>query len=354
MKLRIATALLILVILSGFIGSGTLLVDPPVETRLASVMDISAVGTGELTATIDATIADHHPFSRPARALSGLIRFILFREGTGPVVIGDDGMLFTQEEFEVTRADPQILQKRIDRITRTARELQQQGQELVVVIVPAKGRVLASYVPRRLRQLALSERYTQVIQGLREEGVVVVDALSAMRAHPRQTDLFLRHDTHWTITGSTIVAKEIQAVLTDLALPDPQRGAEFFLATLDTVSHTGDLTVFVPLGRFASLVGIEAERITPVQAQATTPGDLFALPDIPVVLVGTSFSAGQLWSFPEILKYYLQADLVNLAEEGKGPFAPMERFLSEGPPEGVYPQVVIWEIPERYMTGQLP
>lgn len=354
MKRRMATVLFVVIVFGGFVALGSVITQLPHGTGRSSSLDLFAARTGALTTTLDAFIAEQHPFYSPARTVTALVRFILFREGLGPVVLGRDSVLFTREEFEITREDAQTLQTRVAHIADVSRQLQARGQELVVVLVPSKSRVLSAYVPRRWRRLADTQRYTQVLRGLEEHGVVAVDALAAMRDHPDESELFLSFDTHWTVAGSSVVAEKTYQVLAARAPIDPDRREEFSLIPQDEVFHTGDLTVFLPLGPFSSLAGVTPERVTPVRAGETTPGDLFTLPDIPVVLIGTSFSAGQLWSFPELLKYHLQADLVNLAEEGRGPFAPMEEFLSEGPPEGVEPQIVVWEIPERYMTGQLP
>ncbi len=43
-------------------------------------------------------------------------------------------------------------------------------------------------------------------------------------------------------------------------------------------------------------------------------------------------------------------DVVNLAREGDGPFAPMAEFLSSGELKRLSPKLVIWEIPERYLV----
>jgi alginate O-acetyltransferase complex protein AlgJ len=70
-----------------------------------------------------------------------------------------------------------------------------------------------------------------------------------------------------------------------------------------------------------------------------------------VVLVGTSYSAGPLWSFDSALKVTLQADVLNVAEQGRGPFEPMQELLGSGVLADVQADVVIWEIPERYFLS---
>jgi len=41
---------------------------------------------------------------------------------------------------------------------------------------------------------------------------------------------------------------------------------------------------------------------------------------------------------------------MNVAEEGRGPFRPMQNYLDGDTISDVPPKIVIWEIPERYVT----
>ena len=52
-----------------------------------------------------------------------------------------------------------------------------------------------------------------------------------------------------------------------------------------------------------------------------------------VAVVGSSYSANAKWSFEAQIKAAAGVDVINFAEEGKGPFKPMETFLSEKLPK---------------------
>ena len=67
------------------------------------------------------------------------------------------------------------------------------------------------------------------------------------------------------------------------------------------------------------------------------------------MLTGTSYSANELWSFSESLKAALGADVLNMAEEGKGPIAPMRALLASDTLRDSPPETVIWEFPIRYL-----
>lgn len=71
------------------------------------------------------------------------------------------------------------------------------------------------------------------------------------------------------------------------------------------------------------------------------------------MLVGTSYSANELWDFPGALRKHLGRDLINVAEEGDGPLVPMVSYLNSSDFENHPPQVVIWEFPERYLAQPL-
>ena len=68
-----------------------------------------------------------------------------------------------------------------------------------------------------------------------------------------------------------------------------------------------------------------------------------------IVLVGTSYSANALWSFEPQLKAALGKDVLNLAEQGHGPFVPMADVIRQLDAGNLHPRAIIWEIPVRYL-----
>jgi alginate O-acetyltransferase complex protein AlgJ len=115
---------------------------------------------------------------------------------------------------------------------------------------------------------------------------------------------------------------------------------------------------FVPLGPWVRFFPVKPESVVvPVVREdlsgTLSPGSgagLFDIPDIPITLVGTSFSTGEVWDFAGAIRYSLQADLLNVGAEGVGPFIPMHRYLLSDTYREIAPSLVIWEIPERYLT----
>ncbi len=68
-----------------------------------------------------------------------------------------------------------------------------------------------------------------------------------------------------------------------------------------------------------------------VAAQDQPAGDdaLFANTEVPVALIGTSYSANPNWNFVGALKEALRSDVVNYAEDGHGPILPMLTYLKK-------------------------
>ena len=73
-----------------------------------------------------------------------------------------------------------------------------------------------------------------------------------------------------------------------------------------------------------------------------------------VALVGTSYSADPQWNFEGALKQHLNTELSNFAQSAQGPLAPMNTFLEQQLNNLPELQVVIWEIPERYLLVGYP
>jgi alginate O-acetyltransferase complex protein AlgJ len=115
----------------------------------------------------------------------------------------------------------------------------------------------------------------------------------------------------------------------------------------------GDLTSFLPLAPLFEQLMPAPDQLQLYQTRAADQAGgsdaLFADSDIPVALVGTSYSANPNWNFAGALRQHLQRDLSNHAEDGQGPVVPMLKYLQSDEFANTPPQLVIWEFPERYL-----
>jgi alginate O-acetyltransferase complex protein AlgJ len=157
----------------------------------------------------------------------------------------------------------------------------------------------------------------------------------------------LRADSHWSPEGARIAASAVAATIRSLAPDLPKTSVR-----TDRVGETvreGDLMSFMPKR------GTSARPLPPPQTLQTyetavdSGAGLFGAQVIPVALVGTSYSAEEAFHFEGFLKQALSADVLNLSAVGKGPFAPMDEALEGTALIDAGVQVVVWEIPERYI-----
>lgn len=281
-------------------------------------------------------------FSTFSREALNALNISLFGQASPDVVVGANEWLFTGEEFEVLATSVDLAEEL--RIAKDA--LDMQGITLVPVIVPDKARVYEDKLPRN-RGEALSARYQKAQDILGAMGFPQIDLLEMLQEGREQQPTFMRTDTHWSPFGARLTANRVAS---DLLLTNTETNA---FVTEETPNQTfeGDLMKFVDTGRFSEWVGISKERITLPVTRASESGGLglFGDAEVGIVLVGTSFSARPEFNFDGALKKATQMDVVNLSVEGQGPFKPMTEALESGAIADIAPQLVIWEIPERYI-----
>lgn len=283
------------------------------------------------------------PAHESAVALWSAAKWALFQEPATGAVSGRGGWLFTAEEF----TEPNDTRDFPAELARVGTALAADGITLIPVIVPDKARMHAHRL-KRGRSEGFESRYDTALSMIREVGLIEIDLREALRFE----DSFMRTDTHWSPEGAQRAAAIIAEAMGDMTLPQAQ---------VDTVAKgatpfEGDLLPFVATGRFRDRVGPAAEFINTFDTSVTSSGGLFGVADIPVALVGTSYSAKADFHFEGFLKQALQADVLNLSRVGQGPFKPMDAFLKERSDLSSLPSIVVWEIPERFLTSrrQLP
>ncbi len=307
---------------------------------------------GSLTAAADDAVEQAHPLRSAALAGLAAARYVLFAETLGEAVVGRDGRLFTIEEFERHAGDDERLRERIAEISSVAGDLRARDVDLAVVLVPSKARMLAEHLPPRWARRAEHPRSDVAVRALRDEGIMIVDVTSALGSTAGAEHFFAR-DTHWTPDGAAAAAAEIGRALDEAGMLS-RIDRQTYRRELDTVEPVpGDLMSFLPVGRLRRLLGVPEEEARVYRADATGGSAALGLFDelsIPVSLVGTSYSRDPRWGFESALKAAIGADVLNVAAEGEGPFEPMRAYLAGPTIDDVAPALVIWEIPERYLT----
>ena len=285
----------------------------------------------------------------PAVNLWGVLEYTLFREGRPGVLVGEDGWLFTTEEFQTYPDGAAATRENLETILSVRDTLAAEGASLVVVVLPAKASVYEETLGRYTLPDEARARYETLRGELLERGIVAPDVLEALLEAKRKAPVFLRTDTHWTPFGARVVA---ELVASEVRTRVPFEGlgeTEFETQILGPESYRGDLLAFVPLGSLKrwgpQADGLERFRTVPLEAGS----NLFGEPRVPVALVGSSYSVDPRWNFGGALQNALQADVLNAAEEGRGPFTPMAQYLASEVFRNARPELVIWEIPVRYL-----
>lgn len=300
---------------------------------------------GEAAIQIDTYYKKIMPHRLPSIDVMGAARYLAFREGRPGVVVGDDGWLFSKEEFEATLKRTPDLAEAAAGMAEVHDLLAAQGIELVVVPLPAKADIYREHVSYPAIPTDLERLYDDFRTVLDRAGIRSIETRAPLLAAKGDGPLFLTTDTHWTPLGAEVVADAVGEGL-------GRRDTAYTIADAAPVPREGDLSKFIVTGGLAPLVGLGPETVVPREAIAppeAAPADIFGPSSIPFVLTGTSYSANTQWSFGESLKVSLGSDVLNLAEEGKGPVAPMRAFLRSDTLRDTPPEMVIWEFPVRYL-----
>lgn len=298
------------------------------------------------------------PLKRLGTNLWAALDFKLFNEGRPGVVLGRDQWLFSDEEFNPVAKGEQYQQENLALIEGVREQLEKNGVKLVLAILPAKARLYPEHIGDEEPAKVHEDLYQRFHASAEQAGIIAPDLLTPLQHAKLQGQVFLRTDTHWTPMGAEVVAQNLGSTVAQKTPLDaaPQ---QYITESKNAESYKGDLTTFLPLDPlFSNLLpkpdqlqqrSTRAAEASP-EGEAGGEGDLFSDSQVPVALVGTSYSANPKWNFVGALQQALRSDVVSYAESGHGPIEPMLKFLQSDNYKDAAPQLVIWEFPERYLT----
>jgi alginate O-acetyltransferase complex protein AlgJ len=303
---------------------------------------------GKWSQQLDTSFKEAMPANVASRNFWGRAEYALFGQGRKGVIIGGDGWLFTDEEFSCPRHAAQNLNDNLAFMERVKKTLEEKNVHLAVVLIPAKARVLSNHLGANVLPLCREPLYKAARTALAGKDIVVTDLLPAMQSSPALQSLYFKADTHWTPVGAHLAAQVAAAVVQE-AFKELDLPADRFTSQAGVVkAHQGDLANYIPG------VAIPADHFTShvsgvFLASMGDAQNLFSDMVPPVMLVGTSYSANPDWNFEGFLKEALGADVLNLADQGQGPFVVMDKFLQKEMRQNILPRLVVWEVPERYL-----
>lgn len=306
---------------------------------------------GKWQPRFEKALGDALPIGPSSRDLWGAGEFAAFHEGRKGVVVGDNGWLFTSEEFSCPAHAEQNLGENLDFIKKTVAALNAKNVKVVVALVPAKSRVFPDYLGRHNLPECRTGLYGHVLDNLAQRGIPAANVLAAMDAGTPHDGLYLKADTHWSPQGAQLAAETVAAAVHD-AYGDAGLPTDKFSSTQGpSKPHDGDLARYLP-GVAIPAEAVATYKTTAAVAVAGAGAMNGLLDDAPAplaVLVGTSYSANADWNFAGFLKEALKSDVLNAAEEGQGPFAVMDKYLEGKAWQDNPPRLLVWEIPERYL-----
>jgi alginate O-acetyltransferase complex protein AlgJ len=314
---------------------------------------------GEISSNFDRLYKAAFPLREFCVTLLNTLSYVAFNEARKGAIIGQDGWIYTDEEFVWNSESAATVESHLAGIIEVEKSLASRGIRLAVALLPQKSTIYPEHlgavrVPGEQQQL-----YGYVRRRLSEStDIILPDIKAALLGGKSSHDMFLRIDTHWTVNGAGVAANAVAA-----SIPVELHGvnAAFKRVAMPPDAHKGDLLKFVNLGRWDRLLPVRYEVIQPIGVAnvEATVDDFLAAPEEEgasrpqTMLVGTSYSANPLWSFQPQLEIALGASIANGSEEGKGYAAPMTALLESNTDKLQGVKLVIWEIPIRYLvTGE--
>lgn len=304
-----------------------------------------AVVDGEAAQELGDLYSAAMPHRDAAVSLVGAGRYVLTGEGRAGVTTGPDGWLFSDEEMSV--ADAATFEAAVSEVAKVRDRLAETGTRLVIVPVPAKADIYRDKAPGITGAL-MERQYRRFRLALADRDIPSIDTRPALTGGRDKEPVYLTTDTHWTPAGAARVAQRV-AQSGVVATGD----TDFVRRQREPKDFVGDLVSFVTSDTMAPRLGLGPERVKPYVAEAAegASGGIFASEDdgVDVVLVGTSYSANESWSFVPALKLALHRDVLNLATEGQGPLVPMLDYLADPARGAADPSLVLWEYPVRYL-----
>lgn len=295
------------------------------------------VRTGEWAHQAELALDESFLLEAPSRKAWTTVEFGLTGRGLKGVLVGDEGWLFTDEEFRQLPDAEGARERKLVLIERVRDELAKQGVELVVALVPAKARMEAEHLGRY--------RFPSYNEPVYEDFRRRVEALDVLAPDLRSEQLsFCRTDTHWDPAGAREAARTLAVAIRE-EHPRPEFGSVPWTRESSFFEHEGDLLRYLPL--WTPLAPERIEQFGP-PVEVRPPG-LFDEVHTSVLMVGSSYTAQTQWGFADSLAEALEIRVVNAAEEGGGPVVPMLELLSKDTLAQVDPDIVVWELPERFL-----
>jgi SGNH hydrolase-like domain, acetyltransferase AlgX len=299
-------------------------------------------------------------------------------QSVGPVfphfTIGKNGFVFeglpdiARWDLEGIRVTTH-LDKEIDAIDAINRALKKRNIKLLITLVPMVHTIYADQLPDEfVRPRFLRELYSAIQMRLNQLGVETPNlerAFMQYRNHKSLIDdpLYMRTDHHWSPTGgleaARVIGNYIQAKYPAMLSAIPEVKYSMRLKERKVYWNIASLYKKLPPDEQAKVKpdAIRVPEFSPITNSSSGTDasglGLGLLTDTTpqIVEVGTSFSHTTEFGFVGGLARHLSRDVLNAARGGVEAFIPLAEYLASDAYQQHPPAMIIWEIPERLMTG---
>lgn len=336
-----------------------LVVAGAVEMALASVhwpdfalpQGVQALREGRTTQALEKALERYMPQRDALITFANALRWRLTGGANEQVRLGRGDWIFLTEELQYASAGEARQQQRTALLRDAAQALAAKGVTLVVALVPDKARLHADLVVGGYPDYAQA-RYAQALSQLREGGVAVADTLAALQQAQREGEVYYRTDTHWNQRGAQAAARSVAEVVAPMVAQQPRTRFVTAAATAQPSERVGDLLRLMGLqdapAFWRPAPDQERTETTTEQASAQDGASLFGDATVPVVLTGTSYSLRG--NFHGYLQQALGVKVLNVARDGGGLLQASEKYLHDDAFLQTPPTVLVWEVPERFLT----
>ncbi|MDD2923756.1 hypothetical protein [Rhodoferax sp.] len=313
----------------------------------ASVTDFR---TGLTTGQLEKKLDQQMPARDHLIAWANGLRYTLLRGSNDQVRTGKDGWLFLTEELKYDPNGLQNMATRVELVSRVSTLLFQKNIQLVVALVPDKARLYQDKLAIDSYTITNQSRYAEALRQMQTARIAVVDLHTPLKQSRLKEAVYYTTDTHWNQTGARLAAQAIAEHVKGLGVPLKKTDFSTSLAATAT-QRPGDLTRLMGLHTLPTYFQPKAD----VEAEATTRqlGDgggagLFGDNTLSAVLTGTSYSLRG--NFHGYLQQSLATQTLNAAQDGSGFFQAIQNYLKDDAFKSSPPVLVVWELPERFLT----